>query len=92
MISLALNCLIRCPFYTFQRKKRPQLTMQAFDNLRREMLHIIWFHMYTDKFKNKNDLLIDLMLRRSISTMENVEQGLCLLQIVTIHIWKAARP
>jgi hypothetical protein len=48
--------------------------------------------MYTDKFKNKNDLLIDLMLRRSISTMENVEQGLCLLQIVTILIWKAARP
>jgi hypothetical protein len=56
------------------------------------MLHIIWFHMYTNNYKNKHELLINYMLRRYLSSMENVEKSLCLLQIVTIHIWKAARP
>jgi hypothetical protein len=66
--------------------------MLAFDNMRGEMLHIIWFHMYTNKYKNKNELLINLMLRRWISTVVNVDKRLCLLQIGAIHIWKAARP
>jgi hypothetical protein len=40
----------------------------------------------------KIELLINSMLRRWISTRENVAKAFDLLQIVTIHIWQAARP